>query len=199
MNAPVKAGERARKRILSAAKTCFAEYGFLAASTRDIAEMAGVAQGLLRYHFDTKEALWRAVMDDIFAYMASAYPIAEMEPERTTRETLEVFIMDFITFSEDEPALYPLMTHESRSPSQRQNWLLETHVRPYFEAVQSLLEEGQRERIVRHTDPVLLYYAIIGIVGAAYSYGPEISILRRGHSIQDKEKLRALISDLIFI
>ena len=199
MNAPEKISTQTRRRILKAAKACFAEHGFLGASTRQIAETAGVAQGLLRYHFDTKEALWKAVMGDIFTLMAAQYPTNNEVPGQTARQKTEDFIAGFIDFFEQEPALYALMTNESRSPSPRQTWLLETHVRDYFEAVQIVLEEGQREGVVRTTDPVMLYYAIIGIVGAAYSYAPEIDRLRPGHSIQNRQQLKALIADLVFV
>ena len=199
MNAPEKIGTQTRRRILIAAKACFAEHGFLGASTRQIAEAAGVAQGLLRYHFETKEALWKAVMDDIFAHITEQYPLDDQQLDLTARQKVEDFITGFIDFFDQEPALYALMTNESRSPSKRQKWLLETHVRAYFEANQAIFEEGQREGVVRATDPVMLYYAIIGIVGAAYSYAPEIDTLRPGHSIQDREKLQSLIADLVFI
>ena len=84
-------------------------------------------------------------------------------------------------------------------PSERQEWLLETHVRPYFEAIQHAIQEGQRESIVRNTDPVLLHYAIIGIVGAAYSYGAEAKILNGTPQIGDRKQLQALINNLVFV
>ena len=39
----------------------FAERGYEAASTRDIAARAGVTQGLVTYHFESKDALWQAL------------------------------------------------------------------------------------------------------------------------------------------
>eukprot|EP01039_Chlorochromonas_danica_P018553 gene18553-22331_t len=56
----------ARERIVSAARRHFAPAGFEGAATRQIAADAGVAQSLLLYHFGSKDALWRAVMDDLF-------------------------------------------------------------------------------------------------------------------------------------
>ena len=56
-------GETTRLRILDAAETLFAEAGFEGASTRRIAEMAGVPAGLINYHFGSKEDLYRAVFE----------------------------------------------------------------------------------------------------------------------------------------
>ncbi len=61
-----------RDLILQAAEAEFAQAGRDAASTRAIATRAGCAQGLLRYYFPTKEALWlevgRKIANDFFAF-----------------------------------------------------------------------------------------------------------------------------------
>ena len=49
--------------ILDAAERIFGEHGFGGASMREIAQVAGVAQALLHYHFRNKEALYQAVFD----------------------------------------------------------------------------------------------------------------------------------------
>ncbi|TMV15290.1 TetR/AcrR family transcriptional regulator [Arenibacterium halophilum] len=57
------AGHTARLRILDAAEHTFSEGGFGGASMKAIAVRAGVAQGLLHYHFDTKDGLYAAVIE----------------------------------------------------------------------------------------------------------------------------------------
>jgi AcrR family transcriptional regulator len=52
-----------RERILDAAEAAFAADGFSGASMKKIAQAAGVATGLLHYHFDGKEGLYAAVID----------------------------------------------------------------------------------------------------------------------------------------
>jgi AcrR family transcriptional regulator len=52
-----------RGRILDAAEEAFAADGFAGASMKAIAEAAGVATGLLHYHFEGKEKLYAAVID----------------------------------------------------------------------------------------------------------------------------------------
>lgn len=47
--------------ILDAAEITFAQAGFKGASMREIANRAQVAQGLIHYHFDTKEKLFEAM------------------------------------------------------------------------------------------------------------------------------------------
>jgi AcrR family transcriptional regulator len=58
--------QQTRERIVQAALDAFATYGFGGASTRQIAALAGENQGLITYHFSTKESLWKAAVDSIF-------------------------------------------------------------------------------------------------------------------------------------
>jgi AcrR family transcriptional regulator len=68
VTAPLPCGpaERAalqRERILRAARRCFAERGFHAASMADIAGAARISPGLIYRYFESKNALVRAIVD----------------------------------------------------------------------------------------------------------------------------------------
>ena len=67
--------DQTRDRIVAAAVVEFAEHGFAASSTRDIAARAGVTQGLVTYHFASKDDLWRAAADRIFAALGDEMSI----------------------------------------------------------------------------------------------------------------------------
>ncbi|OYN77968.1 TetR/AcrR family transcriptional regulator [Mycolicibacterium sphagni] len=62
--AEVTAGD-ARQRILQATVQCFRAYGYEKSSMRLIATTAGVSQTLLHYHFETKEKLFDAAINDV--------------------------------------------------------------------------------------------------------------------------------------
>ena len=57
-------GDR-RNQILAAALEIFAEQGFHGTRTRELAERAGVSEALVFHHFPTKEALIRAILDEV--------------------------------------------------------------------------------------------------------------------------------------
>src|ERR1700724_4899864 len=59
--------ERTRERLLQAASREIYRKGFQSASLDTILAVAGVTKGALYYHFDSKEALGRAVVDEIIA------------------------------------------------------------------------------------------------------------------------------------
>lgn len=54
----------------------FAQHGFEGASLRAIAQEAGLAHGLIRHYFGTKEDLWEAVAADLFGQMQAALAAA---------------------------------------------------------------------------------------------------------------------------
>lgn len=58
-----KAKEQRREQILAAAKTTFAGKGFHATTIGDVAKATGVSYGSIYWYFDSKEALFHALMD----------------------------------------------------------------------------------------------------------------------------------------
>lgn len=58
-------GDETRRRIIDAAIRLFGERGFEGASTRDIAQAAGVNAPALQYYFDNKEGVYRACAEYI--------------------------------------------------------------------------------------------------------------------------------------
>jgi AcrR family transcriptional regulator len=62
---PEVAPADARQRILQATVECFRAYGYEKSSMRMIATTAKVSQTLLHYHFETKEKLFDAAINDV--------------------------------------------------------------------------------------------------------------------------------------
>ncbi|MDQ0757416.1 ScbR family autoregulator-binding transcription factor [Streptomyces canus] len=54
---------RTRRAVLEAAAAVFAEHGYATATVADILRIAGVTKGALYFHFDSKEALAKGVLE----------------------------------------------------------------------------------------------------------------------------------------
>ena len=84
MEAPVRPlradAARNRARVLDAARTAFAEAG-LDVGVEEIARRAGVGKGTLYRRFPTKEALVRAIFEDILDEIERLVAEAEAEPD----------------------------------------------------------------------------------------------------------------------
>ncbi|MFZ5728164.1 CerR family C-terminal domain-containing protein [Phenylobacterium sp.] len=70
-------GEETRAAVIAAALSEFGARGYAGATTRKIAEAAGVTLPVIAYHFGGKEGLYRACAQDIVArYYEHAGPVA---------------------------------------------------------------------------------------------------------------------------
>lgn len=95
-------GEDTRRRILETALDLFAAHGYEGASTRQIADGAGVNLPAIQYYFGNKEGLYRAIIEDIAAetdrHMASLAPRvrAALDAPDTPREELAVLLCEML-------------------------------------------------------------------------------------------------------
>jgi AcrR family transcriptional regulator len=161
-----------RERIVAAAAEAFAERGFRGASTREIAERAGTNQGLITYHFRSKDALWRAAADRIFALLRSRLgarlrALDPQDPRERVRET----IREYVRFAAAHPELFRLMVEEGKNPDERMQWLVDTHVRPAYEG---FVRAGSALGV--DLEPALLphvYYVMAGAGSLIFAVAPE--------------------------
>jgi len=68
-------------RILSAAESIFARFGFRRASMSQIADEAGLTRQALYHHYSSKEALFRAVVEQLHELAYEAEAVAGLDQE----------------------------------------------------------------------------------------------------------------------
>jgi TetR/AcrR family transcriptional regulator len=163
-----------RDRILAAAVDLFSERSFDGATTRDIAERAGVTQPLLNYHYRSKDELWRAAVDSLFDLLGQAMQ-ARMEGLRGVDEltSAKLLVRDFVTFSARHPQLHRIITQESKADGPRMDYLVEQHVRPLYETTVAMFERLARDGAVPPIAAPHLYYILTGAGPTMFVLGPE--------------------------
>ena len=185
--APVRAPRRTqrrsletRDRLLEAALPIFAARGFEGATTREIAKRAGVALAALPYHFETKEALWRAAVDRIFERLAESFSERALTlGAADSRTRLRALLREFVEFAARHPELHRFMLQEGTEPSARLAWLVERHVRPLYERFCALVADAQQRGLAPPGRPEHLYYAMVGAASMPYAMAPEFRLLSR--------------------
>jgi TetR/AcrR family transcriptional regulator len=163
-----------RDRILAAAVDLFSERSFDGATTREIAQRAGVTQPLLNYHYKSKDELWRAAVDSLFdalrrAMAERSHGLRGVDELTTTK----LRVREFITFSARNPQLHRIITQECKADGPRMDYLVEQHVRPLYESTVELFEALKRDGIVPPIPAPHLYYILTGAGPTMFVLGPE--------------------------
>lgn len=93
---------------MSAARDLFWEQGFERTSTRQIAERAGVSEGILFHQFGSKKGLFESLADEFTRAAAAA-----TMPTDTKTVTEESVVRGAFDFAEAQPVLYDLLNSSS--------------------------------------------------------------------------------------
>lgn len=162
-------GVLTRQALLDSALQVFAASGFEAASTRAIAARAGVRQSQLTYHFDSKDALWRAAVDLVFGRFDLEF-LAALEPGPDDPASLFArSIRALVRAVARVPELNRMMVHEATVESDRLAWIVETHVRERFEQLETAWTALRASGATAiDTDPLIIYYTVVGAASLLY-------------------------------
>ncbi len=101
-----------RASILSGAAEAFARSGFAHTSMEDVAAACGVTRLILYRHFETKEDLYRAVLEEVFERLGR-----ELEAGLATGSTHGLGARTLLHVARSEPAAFTLLwRHAAREP-----------------------------------------------------------------------------------
>lgn len=101
-----------RAQLLRAAASAFAAGGFAVTSMEDVASEAGVTKLILYRHFESKEDLYRAVLDEVSARMREEFLRAVNRPDPEGAH-----VRSLLTVARENPDGYRLLVfHAPREP-----------------------------------------------------------------------------------
>jgi TetR/AcrR family transcriptional regulator len=171
---PYRSSELVRSKLIDAAMVEFASHGFEGASTRAIARRAGAHQPQINYHFESKTALWYAVMDQM---MSEVDDHTASTPTEDPRSAVEAAVRGLVRFAAARPELNRMMIQEASSPSDRLDWLVDTHVRPRFKTFQLGWKAMRAQGQGRDVPPELVYHLLVGAASLLHANAPEVELL----------------------
>ncbi len=196
-----KAPEANRARILAAATTEFASRGFEGASMDAIAARTQTTRALINYYFGSKERLYLAVLERVYAEIREAENELELEhltPVDAIRRIVE-FTYDYYVEHEYFVRLVVAENqakgrHMKRFPS------LRTVNRPIVDMLGAVIARGQAEGVYRRdADPIDVHMAIaaLGMFNVTNQYTFGTLFQREMGAKGDVPGRRQLVADMI--
>jgi TetR/AcrR family transcriptional regulator len=157
-----RTGGSTRQLLLDVATRQFAENGYDGARVDRIVEECDVSKNLLYHYFDSKEALFVAVMEQAYTMMRarqSEWSFADLEPEEAIARLVTYTFDHFL----EQPSVISLLNtenlHKARHIAQSKG--IPELYNPLLETISGLLERGQsRGKFRSGVDPVDLYITI---------------------------------------
>lgn len=149
-----------KNRILDEALVLFAENGYKGANLRDLAARLGLSKSALYKHYESKEAIWNALLDKMEAYYARRFGSVDNLPG--IPDSFEAFLgmtMGMIRFTVYDPQIILtrklLLTeqfHDPRVCKLATKHFLEGTAGIFTKVFEGMMEKG----LLKKNDPSML-------------------------------------------
>jgi AcrR family transcriptional regulator len=151
-----------RDKVLAAAVQMFAEYGYHAATMRDIARMAGIQAASIYYHYASKQALLVEVMETHMRQL-NANLEQIVSKQDTVQQRLYEAISNHIRLHTTYKSEFFIIDTEIRALKGENRGEVLALRDQYEDLFQKLLWEGMEQGVLRQTDVKVSSYAIIAM------------------------------------
>jgi TetR/AcrR family transcriptional regulator len=170
-----------RQQLLDSALVEFGAKGFTGASTRSIAQRVDAHQPQINYHFASKDALWAAAVDYLFGLLGEeladlGLPGGTDDPVQLAAAFAEA-IRRFVRFAAAHPELNQIMLHEATQDSERLRWMVDRHVRPFYDTIRVVWQQLRDAGIAAPIDSAMVHYVIVGAASLPFVHAPEARLL----------------------
>lgn len=172
--------EQTRGAILQAAVREFAREGVAGARTDAIARLAHVNKALLYYYFKDKEALYQAVLDDVFSGLRAAIHGA-LSQQLPPQERLSAYVHAHFDYIASNP-LFPRIVQAEflragRDPANLRR-IAKQYFFPVFSEIAELLKEGAARGEFRQVNPLHFVPSMISVIVSFFNTAPVMKIMK---------------------
>jgi AcrR family transcriptional regulator len=180
-------GELTAERILDAAEELFAERGYAGTSLRGVASVVGIRIPSLYNHFESKEALYAAVLErdlrPVFRAL-SDYDVRGRDDGADPRKLVETLMRVMV----EHPRLAGLIQHETLTGGEHLTPMLRSWMTPIFARADELVEVGSAGSRWDRDELSLLVLAMYHIIVGYFTIAPMYALLE-GRDLLSEEML----------
>ena len=159
-----------KDRILDEALVLFAEQGYKGANLRELAARLGLSKSALYKHYDSKEAIWHALLDKMEAYYALRFgSVDNLPPAPNNTEQFVKTAMGMVRFTVQDPRIILtrklLLTeqfHDERVRRLATKHFLEGTANIYTKLFEGMMAKG----LLAQADPAMLAFSFTAPISA---------------------------------
>src|SRR5215831_11444681 len=163
---PTRLSARDRRRqILDIASGIFARKGYQGATTREIAEEAGVNEALLFRHFPSKESLYWTMLEELCLAKGGHDRMKRiLEEGESDQEIFQAIAREILERTARDRELTRLLWFTALENHQLSVRFFKTFVAEYYEALAGYIRTRIRQGAFRRVDPLLAARGFLGMV-----------------------------------
>lgn len=155
-----KRGE-SREAVLQAALGVFSRRGFKGATVREIARVAKVNHGTIRYHFGSKDKLWRAAVSFLFARQVEELDLGTLARQGLDDATfLREAVARYVRYCARHPEHARIAVLESVVGGERLRWMSREHIRAVHDVMGPFLRHNMKKGLIRDANEISLTYIL---------------------------------------
>lgn len=156
-----------RSQLLAAAVRLFSVNGFRGTKTKEIATEAGVNEALLFRHFETKDHLYAAILEEkanTVCVREALEAMARYAEARDDASYFAEFARRLLEWHQEEPDFLRLMLYSALEQHEMARMFRQKQVQPFYDGMAEYIRLRQREGAFRQMRPVIAVRAFVGMV-----------------------------------
>lgn len=196
--------ENPRDKFLVTAKRMFAARGFYGTSIANISEELNLTKQALLHHFGSKEKLYAQIMQE-FSDRAMDLLASAQAQDITVEAKFKMVLLNLYAMSLQYPEGTQIMFRELLDVERRESDIHTWHIKPFLEALVSMLKEIKSSDNLSHKQALAVIYPILGSINYLIAskfvliqlYGPSTyEYMQSTYQAQLNDQLDSLINTL---
>jgi AcrR family transcriptional regulator len=187
--------ELTRAAILTAAEEEFARHGLDGARTEEIALRSGVTKGMIYHYFESKEKLYEAALEQLFAPLLISlqqFAASDAEP----RQAFEGLLRRILELTAERPGVPAMLFLEVIQ--NRGEYYQKIGFPSIYHVLATILENGQKLGVFRPMDARHTAINIVGTCGFYYCVAQRLQPIWPGASKPLSPKMKKRHADAAF-
>ena len=159
-----------KERILAAALEMFSQNGYAGTNIRELSESLGLVKSAMYRHFESKEAIWNTLLDELIAYYEARFGSTEhLPPVPDSLEELITMTMQMVNFTvHDEKVVKSrkLLSIEQFRDERARDLATKYFLTGLKDMFTQIFAGMMDKRLLRRDDPSMLAFAYTAPISA---------------------------------